>query len=277
MSARTTRALARAMATVATRTTALFRTTPGTTDYNALSNRPTLGTAAAQNVGAFATAAQGVDARTPTAHTHGNADLTGLAASLAGKSDTGHTHTIANVTNLQASLDGKAASSHTHAPSDITGTAVVTADARLSDARTPVAHNQAASTISDSTAAGRTLLTAADLAAQRTTLGITNLIPTVAATSATTGTMTVAMGEGARTITPTGDCTFNASGGVAGQTCTFIISTTASSRTLTFGTNFRKSATLVTGSVNPRFFSVTFICVADNGAWQEVSRSVVLT
>ncbi len=41
---------------------------PGTTDYLALTNRPTLGTAAAQNVGAFATAAQGTDARTPTAH-----------------------------------------------------------------------------------------------------------------------------------------------------------------------------------------------------------------
>ena len=104
---------------------------PGTTDYNALSNKPTLGTAAAQNVVAFATAAQGVDARTPTAHTHGNADLTGLAASLA----------------------GKAATAHTHVPSDITGTAVVTADARLSDARTPLAHNQSADTITTGTVA----------------------------------------------------------------------------------------------------------------------------
>lgn len=39
---------------------------------------------------------------------------------------------------------------HTHAPADITGTAVVTADARLSDARTPLAHNQSADTITDS-------------------------------------------------------------------------------------------------------------------------------
>jgi hypothetical protein len=45
-------------------------------------------------------------------------------------------------------------------------------DSRLSDARTPTAHAQAASTISDSTAAGRTLLTAADAAAQRTAIGI---------------------------------------------------------------------------------------------------------
>ena len=37
--------------------------------------------------------------------------------------------------------------SHTHSPSDITGTAVITTDSRLSDARTPVAHNQAISTI----------------------------------------------------------------------------------------------------------------------------------
>ena len=35
---------------------------------------------------------------------------------------------------------GAAASSHSHAPADVTGTAVVTNDTRLSDARTPLAH-----------------------------------------------------------------------------------------------------------------------------------------
>jgi hypothetical protein len=49
---------------------------------------------------------------------------------------------------------------------------VLEGDARLSDARTPTAHNQAASTISDSTTAGRALLTAADATAQRTSLGL---------------------------------------------------------------------------------------------------------
>jgi len=44
-------------------------------------------------------------------------------------------------------------------------------DPRLSDARTPVAHNQAASTISDSTAVGRAVLTATDAAAARTAVG----------------------------------------------------------------------------------------------------------
>jgi Repeat of unknown function (DUF5907) len=37
-------------------------------------------------------------------------------------------------------LAGKAPTVHTHAPGDVTGTAVVTSDARLSDARTPTAH-----------------------------------------------------------------------------------------------------------------------------------------
>ena len=60
------------------------------------------------------------------------------------KAASSHAHAIADVTNLQTSLDGKAAASHTH----------------------PV------SQLSDSTAAGRALLTAADAAAQRTALGL---------------------------------------------------------------------------------------------------------
>lgn len=44
-------------------------------------------------------------------------------------------------------------------------------DARLSDARTPLAHTQAASTISDSTTVGRSVLTAVDAAAARTAIG----------------------------------------------------------------------------------------------------------
>jgi hypothetical protein len=42
----------------------------------------------------------------------------------------------------------------------------------LSDARTPTAHTHPAAQISDSTAAGRSILTAADAAAQRTALGL---------------------------------------------------------------------------------------------------------
>jgi hypothetical protein len=57
---------------------------------------------------------------------------------------------------------------------------VLEGDARLTDARTPTAHNQAASTISDSTTAGRALLTAADANAQRTALGLGTAATTAA-------------------------------------------------------------------------------------------------
>ncbi len=96
-----------------------------------------------------------------------------------------------------------------------------------------------------------------------------------AATSATTGTMTVNMTTRIITITPTGACTFNASGGTAGQIVTFIITTSgASSFTLTWGTNFRKTGTLATGVTTARFFTVSFICV-DGTIWQELSRTIV--
>ena len=79
-----------------------------------------------------------------------------------------------------------------------------------------------------------------------------------AATSATTGTMTVSMATRVITITPTGACTFNASGGIAGQTATFVITTAgATSFVLTWGTNFRKVGTLATGTVAARTFTVT--------------------
>lgn len=98
-----------------------------------------------------------------------------------------------------------------------------------------------------------------------------------AATSATTGTMTVNMTTAIVSITPTGACTFNASGGVVGQIVTFIITTAGTtSFTLTWGTNFRKTGTLATGTVSARFFAVTFVNV--NGTlWQELARTIVQT
>ena len=63
---------------------------------------------------------------------------------LGGKAAASHSHAMADVTGLQTALDGKAAASHGHA----------------------------ASAISDSTLAGRALLTAADAGAQRTALGL---------------------------------------------------------------------------------------------------------
>ena len=76
------------------------------------------------------------DARPPTAHGHVIGDVSGLQTALDAKAAASHSHAIADVTGLQTALDGKAASSHTHT----------------------------ASQISDSSAVGRSVLTAADAA-----------------------------------------------------------------------------------------------------------------
>jgi hypothetical protein len=80
-----------------------------------------------------------------TANKVAQSAVANLTTDLAGKAASSHTHTIANVTGLQTALDGKQASGSYApatgiAPSAITGTAVVTSDPRLSDARTAVAH-----------------------------------------------------------------------------------------------------------------------------------------
>ena len=100
---------------------------------------------------------------------------------------------------------------------------------------------------------------------------------TTAAAPATTGAMTVSMTTDIVTITPTGACTFNASGGTTGRLLTFSITTSgASSFTLTWGTNFRKVGTLATGATTARFFAVTFRCL--NGTiWQEIGRTAAQT
>jgi len=92
-------------------------------------------------------------------------------------------------------------------------------------------------------------------------------------TSATTGTMSVNMAPDIITITPTGDCTFNAEGGYIGKIVTFYITTSgATSRTLTFGTNFRNTGTLATGTTTARYFTVTFRCI-DGQTWAEIART----
>jgi hypothetical protein len=98
-----------------------------------------------------------------------------------------------------------------------------------------------------------------------------NIIPSGAGTalSATTGTIAVTMDGNLKTITPTGACTFNATGGVIGQTCTFIITTSGTtSYTLTWGTNFKVNGTLATGTVTAKTFTVHFIYNGTN--WVEI-------
>lgn len=108
---------------------------------------------------------------------------------------------------------------------------------------------------------------------------VTGILPfannagTTAATSATSGTMTVNMTTTIITITPTNACTFNGSGGVTGQRATFVITTSGSSSfTLTWGTNYKTVGTLATGTTTAKIFCVSFLCT--NGTqWVETGRT----
>jgi len=183
------------------------------------------------------------------------------------------------VTDTEKSAwNGKAAGSHSHAAGDVTGTAVVDNDARLSDARTPLSHAHAASDIT-----GTAVVTGdSRLSDARTPTAhghaASEITGNSAATPATTGTMTVNMTTDIITITPTGACTFNAvAGGVIGRKVTFVITTSGTtSYTLTWGTNYRKTGTLATGTTSARFFAVSFMYVATN-IWQEIARTAVQT
>jgi hypothetical protein len=100
----------------------------------------------------------------------------------------------------------------------------------------------------------------------------------VTAAPATTGAMTITMTNDrtAFTITPSGACTFNAVGGMAGNRVTFIITTSGtSSFVMTWGTNFKTTSTLATGTTTAKTFCVTFIC-KDNITWCETGRTVAM-
>ena len=79
-----------------------------------------------------------LNSKSATEHSHVKTDI----------SDFSHTHPQSDITNLTTDLSNKSAVGHTHSASDITGTAVITNDSRLSDARTPLSHTH---TISDVT------------------------------------------------------------------------------------------------------------------------------
>jgi hypothetical protein len=104
----------------------------------------------------------------------------------------GHNHIIGDVTGLQTALDGKQASGNYAASS----------------------HTHTASQISDSTTAGRALLTSADAAAQRTSLGLGTL-------STQSGTF-----SGTSSGTNTGDQTISISGDVTAAGSTGSLSAT---------------------------------------------------
>lgn len=84
-------------------------------------------------------------------------------------------------------------------------------------------------------------------------------------------TVSVSMLGTVKTVTPTQTCTFNASGGVAGSMFTFYITSNGTSYTITFGTNFKSTGTIASGT-GTQVSTITFIC-KDGTTWAETSRA----
>lgn len=206
--------------------------------YASLTGKPTLGTAAATDSTAYATASQGTKADTALQPAGNGSALTGLTKAQVGLSNVDNTSDankpISSAT--QTALNGKQASG-TYATGTGTASGTNTGDQTIT--------LTGGVTGSGTGSFAATVVTNANLTGAVTSVGNATSYATAvpfslggdsacAATSATTGTMTVSMVNSCITITPTGACTFNASGGVAGQIVSFLITTSGvSSFTLT--------------------------------------------
>lgn len=103
--------------------------------------------------------------------------------------------------------------------------------------------------------------------------GITGYIAEgVAALTAGATVAVDASTAGIFTLTPGEDETINVSNVVNGCRLVLVVTTSGTtSRTLTFGTNFKSTGTLATGTTNAKVFVVEFVAVG--GTYVEVSRT----
>lgn len=93
----------------------------------------------------------------------------------------------------------------------------------------------------------------------------------VALTAGSTVAVDASLG-GVFTLTPGEDETINVSNVVNGTRLVLVVTTSGTtSRTLTFGTNFKSTGTLATGTTSAKTFVVEFVAVG--GTYVEVSRT----
>lgn len=204
--------------------------------------------------------------------------------------------TLSNQTDLNSALSGKADSTHSHAPADVTGTAVITTDSRLADARTPTAHTQATSTITglDTALSGKEAananiqthvtsahapsgaqanadITKAEIEAKLTgaitshshtggggqPIGLTVLANDTLAQELATNINTQITVTAARTLTTTVPA--------AGTRCAVkVLTSGTSSFVITFGSGFKPTGTLATGTTTNRVFIINWISDGTN-------------
>lgn len=101
------------------------------------------------------------------AHSQAIASVTGLQAALDAKADSGHTHG-----GVYQPAGSYAAQTHGHAISDVTGLQTALDGKQPAGSYAAASHTHPATNINDSTAAGRAMLTAADVAAQTALLNV---------------------------------------------------------------------------------------------------------
>jgi hypothetical protein len=91
------------------------------------------------------------------------------------------------------------------------------------------------------------------------------------------GTTAMAFGsDNVARVTPTATATFTSTVPAAGAICVLSILTSGtSSYTITFGTGFKSTGTLATGTVSARYFNITF--VSDGTNLIEMSRTTAIT
>ncbi|MDD7812635.1 hypothetical protein PP713_08710 [Mycobacterium sp. CSUR Q5927] len=165
-------------------------------NYGDLSGLPTLGTAAAQNTTAFATAAQGTKADSAVQP----GDLAGIESELDTKLDEAAVDarvgvgTAALVDQAPATLDtlnelAAALGDDPNFATTVANQIGTKADAAATQAalndKAPTVHTHTASQISDSTTVGRSLVTAASQAAARTAIGAGTSSLTIGTTAST--------------------------------------------------------------------------------------------
>lgn len=74
------------------------------------------------------------------------------------------------------------------------------------------------------------------------------------------------------TLVPAQNATINASNVTNGERMNLVVTTSGTSTyTLTFGTGFKTTGTLATGTTDAKVFVIAFVAVA--GVWTEVSRT----
>jgi hypothetical protein len=123
---------------------------------------------------------------------------------------------------------------------------------------------------------GRLRYKAGSAPSSHSTSGINLAISGYNALGTTSGTQNLSIAYSVLTATLSGNTTFNASGGVAGDRLTVVITTSGTtSYTVTFGTNFLSSGTLATGTVALKKYSISFVCT-DGTNWVETGRTAAM-